>query len=152
MKSDYPAFLQAYDELIKFYWLNDLGKLGITYKSLFDFTIEQNEVGFLSFMVRYYLKQLDYDRSWEVMKKLRDLDAEGVEIEQYKEVLGNDLAQRDYRKNKEANLVQQINTYCPGGKWCRPFRDAYAKTWMKSSDKKFKNMFLFLKVKISGWF
>jgi hypothetical protein len=131
-------YLAAFQELKTFYYRNKLLEQGVMFTPLFDRIIARSDSAFLCGMLDHYMYLKDFERSLEIMGRMKELKFNAKPLKDRQKKLAAYMAQRDAVNVTEIKPWEKLGGYTDHNKWYHSFNWSYKLSWLKTTGWKLK--------------
>jgi tetratricopeptide (TPR) repeat protein len=131
-------YIQAFQDLKKYYNRNKLLEQGIVFIPLFERIIEIKDTAFVSGMLDYYITLRDYDHAMKLLERLRVLGYPSRNLAYEFKTVAEYLARRDTQDPVIVKPWDTLRSYTGQDKWYRSFKWEYKLMWFRENNWKIK--------------
>ena len=124
------AYLEAYQDLSKYYYRNKLLSQGLVLESFHQMVMKSDDTEFLKGMLDYYIRQRSLNQGLDVLKRIHELGAEPELVSEEQKSLALLYVQRDAILNNSDDPWEILDTYVDNDKWFSDFRWSYKLNWI----------------------
>jgi hypothetical protein len=130
----YSDYLQSFQNLKNYYNRHKLLEQGVVFLPLFDRIVKMQDPDFLKGMLGHYFMQKDYNRSFILLERMRELDIPSQFVAEDQKKLAKTLARRDALNGNTSRPWDIARSYPARGKWYRAFNRAYKFAWLDATN------------------
>jgi len=115
-----------FNEAGKYFEENNIGNWGLKHNTLFDF-VRSGTPGYINYSISYYLEQGELDKAMTLLNDLYQKNQPRDWTRSNQELLGKQLATRDFSNNPKTDIKQKLFEYTNSDRWFSFFIKAYKK-------------------------
>ena len=123
--------IEKYFILEKYYHDFQIRSFGIEHISLLEFVNFQNNPLLTLYCFDYFAEIKKYEKALDFLDILYEQGYSSKKIKNQQKILGEKLANKDYKIDPSINPENKIIEYTFGNEWYKFFRKSYLKTWKK---------------------
>ena len=126
--------IEKYFILEKYYHDFQIRRFGIEHISLMEFVNFQNNPLLTIYCIDYFVEVNKYKKALNFLDILYEQGYPSKKIKNQQKILGEELANIDYKIDSSIDPEMKIVEYTFGYRWYKFFRKSYLKTWKKCLD------------------
>lgn len=130
-EKSYETAIDLYREASNYYTDNELKKFELEHKSLSEYMIENDNLNFVNFGIKYFVSIDEIENALKLTKVLFDKKYPANWAKNNQVILGTNLAMRDFKYHPNRDPKLFITKYIQEDKWYNSLKKSYIKQWKK---------------------